>query len=146
MRLVYAPEGAEPQSWVFDPNKIMSPEAEAIERATGWTFAEFGQQFLKGSTTARHALLWIMLRRKTPGIKYDEVQFSMAEVDVVFDDDELRAIARGLAERDAAGTLDAEELKAYEALRSILPPVEPEAVQDVPLPGLVDSGATNPAG
>ena len=32
MRLVYAPEGAEAQSWEFDPNKIMNAEAEAIER------------------------------------------------------------------------------------------------------------------
>lgn len=122
MQLVYAPEGAEAQRWEFDPNKIMNVEAEAIERETGWTFSEFGQQFLKGSTTARHALLWIMLKRKTPGLKYAEVQFAMDEVDVVFTDEELRVVVKALQDKAASTGLDAQESKALDALLPLLPP------------------------
>lgn len=144
MKLVYAPEGTEAQSWEFDPNKIMSPEAEAIERETGWTFAEFGQQFLKGSTTARHALLWIMLKRKTPGLRYADVQFAMNEVDVVYSDDELVAVVEALREKAKSVGLDDKEQAALDGLSAMLP----EEVAADPLPfeeeALAVSGLSSP--
>lgn len=121
MRLIYSPEGAEPQSWDFEPRKIMNPEAELIERYTGWTFEEFGQQFLKGSTLARHALLYVMLKRKTPGLRFEEVQFAMGEVDVVFGDEEMRAFRAALEEkRDSVG-LDDKEQAALDELVAVMP-------------------------
>lgn len=143
MRLIYAPEGAEPQSWDFEPRKIMSPEAELIERHTGWTFDEFGQQFLKGSTLARHALLYVMLKRKTPGLRFDDVQFAMGEVDVVFGDDEMRAFRAALEEkRDSVG-LDEKEQAALDALLESLSPEEaaPFEKQDEEAPA---SGSDDP--
>ena len=79
-------------------------------------------QFLKGSVKARHALLWIMLKRKTPPLKYAEVQFSMAEVDVVFGDEELAAIVQALEAKAASEDgLDNEEQMTLEALRKMVP-------------------------
>lgn len=142
MQLVYAPEGAEAQRWDFDPNKIMNVEAEAIERETGWTFAEFGQQFLKGSTTARHALLWIMLKRKTPGLKYAEVQFAMSEVDVVFSDDELVSVVEALRRKAAESGLDDKEQAALETMEAMMPEVAPA----LPFEPVADSGPSSPEG
>jgi hypothetical protein len=65
--LVYQPDGSdEPTRWPYNPRKLMSAEREAIERRTGMPFAEFTAAVLKGSSVARRALLWVMLKRDHP--------------------------------------------------------------------------------
>ena len=81
MLFVYSPEGADPKKWPFDPSKLMSPEAETIERHTGMTFAEWGASVPKGSMLALHGLLYVLLKRSDPTLKWDSVQFCLAEID-----------------------------------------------------------------
>jgi hypothetical protein len=88
MKFVYAPEGAEPKKWDYNPNRMMSPEAEAIERHTGMTFGEFLQKCGQGSFLAIHGLLYVMLKREYPTLKFDEVQFCLDDVDFEPDDDD----------------------------------------------------------
>jgi hypothetical protein len=79
--LVYQPDGSdEPTRWPYNPRKLMSAEREAIERRTGMTFAEFTAAVLKGSSVARRALLWVMLKRDHPTLKYDTVDFAWDEL------------------------------------------------------------------
>ena len=118
MKFIYKPEGAEPREWVYRPRKMLNVESEAIEEITGWTYAEFGEKFMAGSMKAYHALLWVFLRRGTPGLKYDAVQFSMDEVDTDYDDDEIRDMVTQLEEHE--DELGDAELAALTELREEL--------------------------
>lgn len=88
---VYTPEGAEPMSWPWEPDRLMNDEAEAIERATGLKWSEFKTAIRQDSVIAIHGLLWVMLRREVDGLKYHEVKFSMSEISFELDDDEWAA-------------------------------------------------------
>lgn len=88
MQFVYKPEGAVPKKWDFDPSKLMSPEAEAIERHTKMTYGEWADAVDRGSILALHGLLFVMLKREQPTLKWDEVQFSISEVGLEFSDEE----------------------------------------------------------
>lgn len=81
MYLVYQPEGSEePTRWPYNPRKLMSAEREAIEKRTELPFAEFTQAVIKGSSLARRALLWVMLKRDHPTTKFDDVDFAWDEL------------------------------------------------------------------
>ncbi len=91
MKFVYTPEGADPRSWDFDPNKLLNVEAEIIERHTGLTFAEVIENMSKGSMLALHGILFVLLKRSDPTLKWDSVQFSLSELDLDLDEDEAQA-------------------------------------------------------
>ena len=111
MKFVYKPEGAEPQSWDFNPNKMINAECMEIERRTGWDFADWLQRFHRSNMTAITAYLYVMLKRETPGIKYDQIVFSIDEVDFEQTEAELAETRRFLeAKRDAEGLEAGEQL------------------------------------
>lgn len=118
MKFVYKPEGVEPREWDFSPEKLMSPEAEAIERLTGMTFGEWAEAVRKGSITALHGLLYVMLKRQSPTMKYDEVQFNLSELDFVLDDRETADAIAGLEVKQADGVLTDSEADLLVSLRS----------------------------
>lgn len=92
MQFVYTPEGGERLSWPFDPMKLTSPEAMAIEKLTGMAFGtEWIESVQKGSISAIHALLFVMLKRQRPQLKPDQVVFAFEEVGLEADEDELEA-------------------------------------------------------
>jgi hypothetical protein len=117
MKVVYAPEGAEPRTWEFKPEKLMSPECIAIERLTGMRYAEWKAELFQGSITAQHALLWVLLKRQAPTLRADQVEFSESELSLDLDDDEARqliermraaAAGRELTDDERAGLADVE--------------------------------------
>lgn len=117
MKLVYTPEGAERREWEFDPNRILNVEAEAIERATGLTWTEVLQATGRGSVGAIHAILWVLLKRSTPTLGYDDVVFGMHEVDFQVDDADAQNIVDTLtAKRGRGEALSPEETRVYDAL------------------------------
>lgn len=121
MRFTYAPEGAEPKSWDFKPGKLMSVEAELIERTTKMTYAEWLDAFSSGSISAQHALLWVFMKRENPAVKYDEIQFCADDIQADPDDDE------------ATQALD--KLRSMAAERE-LTPIEQEALTELELRGI----------
>lgn len=115
MLLTYRPEGADERRWTFTPDRLLSSEAEAIEKVTGLTYEEFGQALIKGSMTARRALLWVLLKREDAPLRYSQVDVPVGAVSVDYELHELKAIRDALAanrdlsdaDRDAAlATLD----------------------------------------
>src|SRR5207342_875621 len=64
--------------------------AELIERETDWTFGEWLEKLGKGSMLAFHALLFVFLKREYPKMRWDEVQFTLSEVDLELEDEDLR--------------------------------------------------------
>ncbi len=132
MKFVYKPEGAAPQAWDFDPTKLMSPEVEVIERHTGFTFMEWVEALGRGSFGAFHGLLFVMLKRSRPTLKWDEVQFCMADVGWDLDVDDMREQIGNLEDKakTPAGLLD-NEADLLESLRKQLAEAEGEGA--VPL-------------
>lgn len=78
---VYAPEGAEPRRWRYAPEKLLSVEAEEIERRSGMPFGLWMTTMPMGSMVALRAFVYVMLRRETPGIDFESVQFAFDDVD-----------------------------------------------------------------
>jgi hypothetical protein len=125
MQFVYKPEGIDPKKWDFAPEKLMNPESEAIERVTKMTFGEWADAVTRGSVTAIHALLWVLLKRADPTLTYDAVQFSLSEVDFELTDEESAEMKTVLEAKVANG----EELSPGDAallakLRETVPVVE----------------------
>lgn len=118
MLFTYAPEGAEPQVWDFSPDKIMSPEAEAIERQTGLTFVEWQQKLLTGSIMAAHGLLWVLLKRDNPQLKYDQVVFATGETSLDFSAEERAELISDLEKHDQLEGLEPEQRALLEQLRA----------------------------
>lgn len=118
MQFVYKPEGAE-RRWDFDPMKLMNVEAEAIERHTGMTYGDWTEKVTEGSMLALHGLLFVLLKRESPTLKWAEVEFSLSEVDFEIDDGEKAEILAALQSRlDAGETLPDNEATVYEQFRA----------------------------
>jgi hypothetical protein len=134
MKFVYKPEGVEPRKWDWDPDKLMSPEAEAIERHTKMTYKEWFDAIGRGSMLALHGLLYVMLKRSNPKLQWDEVQFSAGEVTFEMSDEEA---AEALASLEARTDLTPEEEAVRDDLRQRDIPAE---VQSPKEPAPVSSG------
>lgn len=90
MILKYAPEGAEPRQWTFAPDRLMSSEAEAVEKVTAMTYDEFCMALIKGSRIARRALLWVLLKRTEPTLRHVQVDPQVGAIELEFEAHELR--------------------------------------------------------
>ncbi|GAA4358403.1 hypothetical protein [Angustibacter luteus] len=113
MIVTYTPEGGEAHEWSFNPGKLLSPEAEAIERVTGWNYrTDFADKLLRGSALALRALIWVLLKRADPKLKFTDVEYAQDEADVNFDADERREIRRLAAEDPDMTDEDRAELLA----------------------------------
>lgn len=117
MKFVYKPEGLTPREWDFEPRRLMSPEVMAIEKLTKLTFDEWQTAILRGSVTALHALLWVLLKREQPTLVASQVQFAIDEIGMEPTDDELRLAMDKLLETPDAELSDEQrealvELKA----------------------------------
>jgi hypothetical protein len=109
LKVIYTPEGADPREWDFDPGKMHDVEAIEIEKRTGLTYVEFGERFLKGSILARKALLFVLMKRTIPTLKWDELQFTISEVEVNFDAEEKAQIVGALQKKASDEGLEPEE-------------------------------------
>lgn len=107
-RFVYTPANGEAQSWDWDPMRLMSPELDAIETKTGMAFRPWLLALDDYSVKAFKGLLWVMLKRDQPTLRWEDVPaFSVAEVDFDYSDD-LAAVG----EAPASDGDDAEAPKA----------------------------------
>ena len=117
MQFVYKPEGAR-KVWPFEPGRIMNAEAEVIEKRTGMTFVQWTDAVLEGSMLATHGLLFVLLKRENPTLKWDDVQFCIDDVDFEPDEAETAKIIKALEEKDEAEGLSFEEREALAELRT----------------------------
>jgi hypothetical protein len=86
--LTFTPDEGEKQEWRFRGDKLMTTEAEAVEKVTGMTYAEFGERLLNGNPTARRAVVWVMRKRTEPTLRFGEVDFPMGALRLDFEDEE----------------------------------------------------------
>jgi hypothetical protein len=86
----YRPDGQPAQKFEFVPDKVMSDEAELIEKRFDQPWDQFLVAVMSGSMRARRILLWHLLRGEHPTISLDDVKFAIGEVQVEFDRTELQ--------------------------------------------------------
>jgi len=79
----------------FDQNSLTNREAMAIEKVTGWTFTEWAAKMGDGSAVALTAMIWTIQRREDPKVKFDEVEFSYADLEA-----ELEVVDEGEGPRE----------------------------------------------
>lgn len=129
MIVTYSPEDGPQQRWEFAPRKIKSRQAEEIERRYGAGFGTWVTHLREGVASARRVLLWHLMRRDHPTLRWDDVpDFGWGELEVELSRDELTAVR----ERAAADTsLDPEVREAaLEALDKQI--AEAPALDDEP--------------
>ncbi|WP_063748906.1 hypothetical protein [Streptomyces sp. NRRL B-24484] len=108
MYLTYKPEGSEePRRWKYEPKKLMSAEREAIEKRTDRNYAQFVGDVQQGSSICRRALLWVMLKREHPALRFDDVDFAWDELDFEYSKAELQEFRRDASEQAPSGQRDA---------------------------------------
>lgn len=139
MKLTYTPEGSgTPQTWRYEPGKLLSSEAIAIEKVTDWAYEEFGLHLLQRSMLARKALLWVLLKRAEPTLRFDQIDPPVSAIELEYDLDEL-AEMRAAVEKSEEFT-DTERREALAALDEEIAKSEAgdgEAPKDPPESGVV---------
>jgi hypothetical protein len=112
--ITFRAEGAEDLVWPgFKPDRLMTTEAEAIEKVTGLAFAAWGAALMKGSASAGRALVWVLRKRTDPTLRYRDVDFPIGDLSIGFDEDELAAIRTEVeTNRDLTDEQRAEALAA----------------------------------
>jgi hypothetical protein len=113
--LRYTPEGSDTQEWVVQLGKLRVFDIEAIERVTDMAYGtEYKQALMKGNGKARRALLWTMLRKAHPTLKYADVDFADDELVLQLDTDELAELKAAV--EASTGIPEADKVLALEAL------------------------------
>lgn len=99
MYVTYAPEdGSPPREWDFDPGRIRASEAEVLERQFGGNWDEFQLGVQAGNMRARRVMLWHLIRRDHPTLRFDDApDFFADELKVQFTSKELEPIRERLA-------------------------------------------------
>lgn len=92
MYVIYQPEGQEePTRFKFDPRKLMSPEMEKLESLTGLDYGDIVEKVQARSAKCRRALLFVLLKREHPVLKYEDVTFAAGELKIEYSRQELLA-------------------------------------------------------
>lgn len=92
MILTYTPDDGNAVKWVFRPDDMLDRESEEIERRTDWTWPEFLEKLQKQSTLARRVLLWVLLRRQHPTLRFEDLSFRQSQCVLEFDRTELESM------------------------------------------------------
>lgn len=93
MYVTYAPEDpadGDRQEWTFAPGRVRASEAQVLEREFGENWDNFAAGVQSGNMRARRVLLWHLLRRTHPLMKFADVpDFYADELKVEFEVSEL---------------------------------------------------------
>jgi hypothetical protein len=116
--LIYRPEGADERRWTFQPEKLLSSEAEALEKVTGMTYQEFGQALIKGSATARRALLWVYLKREDAPLRFNQIDVPVGAISLDYETHELVAIRDAL--KDDKSLSDEDRAQAIDGIQELI--------------------------
>lgn len=128
MIIVYAPEGADAHRWDLKTVRVLSSEAEAVEKVTGLTWAQVKKNLSEGSMTAMRAVAWILAKRDDPTLRYRGFDPAEGELDVDFDRQERAALREAINTDDEL--TDAQRAVALQALEDTDPDEEPDPQPD----------------
>lgn len=93
MLVTYRPADGEAQTWVLDPERLRSSDAELIEKRYGDLYPKWVAGVQAGEVRARRVLLWHLIRATHHTLRFEDTpDFVMAELVVEMDVAELTAI------------------------------------------------------
>jgi hypothetical protein len=100
MIVTFTPDDGEKREWNFQPSRLLTTEAEAIEKVTGQTYADWGQTLLGGGMAARRALVWVLRKRDgEPDLRFRDVDFPVGALEINLDGGEKERVRQAI-ERD----------------------------------------------
>lgn len=86
------------QRWEFNPDRVRTSEAEIIEKRYGANWDTWRNDVRAGSARARRVLLWHLIRRQHPHLRYEDTpDFLMVELLVEHSVAELLELKERLA-------------------------------------------------
>lgn len=100
MFLIYTPDGEEEQRLLYKPRRMMSAEREVLERRTGRDFSDFTTAVLSGNSLCRRALLWVLLKRTHPTLRFEDVDFAWDDLRLEYSKQEYQAMRDATAQAD----------------------------------------------
>lgn len=128
MIIKYDPADGAPQRWDLKDVRILSSEAEAIERVSDMEWSEVQAKVRKVNIRALRAMAWVLLKRATPTLRYRDFDPAVDELSIRYDAEERAALREGF---DASDELTDEEL---EQLHRELDDMAEEERQEAPAP------------
>ena len=100
MNVTFTSETYGNHEWSVKPEKMLSTEAEMIEGVTQKTFVEWGQALFNGSTICGRALVWVLLKRENPNLRFREVAYPVGALKIELDDDDKARLREELKRND----------------------------------------------
>jgi hypothetical protein len=70
------------KTYDWDWATLRNVDAIAVERETGWSVLEWQRELARDSAIAFTALVWIVQRRDSPALRFEDVDFVIGDVDV----------------------------------------------------------------
>ena len=113
--LIYTPEDGPRQQWDVNLKAMPFVEAELIEEAGGSTwdnFEDFEVRLVSGNSKAKLALLWVLLRRENPKLRFVDLGgLRVGEVELEWDRKRLEDVrAEVLADESISESVRTERL------------------------------------
>lgn len=127
-RITYKPEGSTTERvWDVDFGKIMSPERILIEKAAGCGWDECKRLFFANATAVVGSVMFVMLKREIPELKFSEFQFCDDDFETDLTDAEARETLAAIdkAEQSGAEAYDDEARVLQVILRERFADAEP---------------------
>lgn len=117
MHVIYKPEDGDRQEWTWNPGRVRASEGQVLLRTFGETSWDvFVQGVRQNDLHARRVLLWHLLRRDHPLVKFaDTPDFFADEMTVEFSSTELAELRDMVAASPAPADKKAEALVLFEA-------------------------------
>ena len=132
MIIIFHPEGGERRTWNLKELRFMSSEAETVERSTGLEWQQAKARVIKGSMLALRAIVWVLVKREDPTLRYSAFDPAENEIGVDYDAEEWSVIREEITvrpdmdEETRAATLAQLDAEAANAVTS-----EPEG-EEIP--------------
>lgn len=71
----------------LDQRKLLNTEAIALQKITGKTFMQVAEAMKEGDIEALSALVWLAMKRAGSDIRYSDLEFNLADVEIDEEDD-----------------------------------------------------------
>jgi hypothetical protein len=73
----------------LDQRKLLNTEAIALQKITGKTFMQVAEAMKDGDIEALSALVWLAMKRAGSDIRYSDLEFNLADVEIDEDDKDI---------------------------------------------------------
>jgi hypothetical protein len=129
MILRYTPLDGAPRTWDLSTVRFLTSEAETVERTTALEWSQIIHRstlVVRKSPTALRALLWVLLKRDQPTLRYSAVDPAVGEVEVKLGADDAAELRAEAEQRLTEGKGTEEEFE--EAMRDLDDLTDPDAL------------------